>query len=256
MVIGDNQVFLRMLNLQRDSVPSFEEYPFNIPALVGLDELRFDSGVTFFVGENGCGKSTLIEAIAVAAGFNPEGGSKNFRFVTRRSESVLHKYIRLSRGTKRERDGFFLRAESYFNLGTNIEHLDEGGGGAPIIDSYGGTSLHEQSHGESFLALALHRFGDCGMYILDEPEAALSPRGQLALLSRMHHLVERQGSQFIVATHSPILMSYPGASVYLLCSEGVRKVAYNETEHYKITLEFLRSPQSFLRHLMTLDEAD
>jgi predicted ATPase len=243
--------YLRAVRLVRDEVPSFDEYPFSIPALRGLEELALDPKVTFLIGDNGAGKSTLIEAIAVLAGFNAEGGSKNFRFDTRRSESELCKFMRPVRGAKRPRDGFFLRAESYFNVATEIERLDE----EPslqedrIIDAYGGVSLHEQSHGESFLALAMHRFHGSGLYILDEPEAALSPQRQLSLLSIIHDLVEQKSSQFVIATHSPILMAYPGAAIYRLGADGTERVAYQDTEHYRITRDFLNSPERFFKTL-------
>jgi predicted ATPase len=176
---------VRFVRLVREGVPSFERSPFSIPAIRELDELALDPKVTFLVGDNGTGKSTLVEAIAVTAGFNAEGGSKNFAFASRSSESELHRHIRIARGARRPRDGFFLRAESYFNVATEIERLDAEPGGAPVIDSYGGLSLHEQSHGESFLALLRNRFGGDGLYILDEPEAALSPNRQLAMLALM-----------------------------------------------------------------------
>lgn len=233
----------------RDSVRDFNVYPFSIPSIGSLDELELDAKVTFLIGENGSGKSTLIEAIAVLAGFNAEGGSKNFHFGTRRSESALHKFMRPVRSHRRQRDGFFLRAESYFNVATEIERLDSGGGGPPIIDSYGGVSLHEQSHGESFLALATHRFGGEGLYILDEPEAALSPQRQLALLSIINEHVEERGSQFVVATHSPILMAYPNALIYRLGPNGIDRVAYEDTEHYRITRDFLNSPERYFKTL-------
>src|SRR4051794_26740498 len=172
--------YLRAVRLVRDSVPDFNVYPFSIPSIRSLEQLDLDAKVTFLIGENGAGKSTLIEAIAVLAGFNAEGGSKNFQFGTRRSESCLHQFMRPVRGHRRPRDGFFLRAESYFNVATEIERLDaEPSRGPRIINNYGGVSLHEQSHGESFLALAKHRFGGHGLYILDEPEAALSPNASL-----------------------------------------------------------------------------
>lgn len=194
--------------LRRDIVESFEAYPFCLPAVRSLDKLVLHPNVTFFVGENGSGKSTLLEALAVSLGFNAEGGSKNFHFGTRRSHSELHRYLRVAKGVKRPRDGYFLRAESFFNVATEIEHLDdEPGFDPPIIDSYGGRSLHEQSHGESFFALLMDRFHGRGLYILDEPEAALSPQRQLAVLSRLHDLV-LDDSQFVIATHSPILMAY------------------------------------------------
>ena len=241
--------YLRAVRLIRDSVRDFKVYPFSIPAIGSLDELDLDAKVTFLIGENGSGKSTLIEAIAVLAGFNAEGGSKNFRFDTRRSESPLHQFMRPVRGYRRPRDGYFLRAESYFNVATEIERLDEAGRGPPIIDSYGGVSLHEQSHGESFLALAIHRFGGEGLYILDEPEAALSPQRQLTLLAIIHELVEDRGSQFVIATHSPILMAYPNARIYQLGGRGIEPIAYEATEHYRITRDFLSSPERFFKTL-------
>ncbi|HEY5947765.1 MAG TPA: AAA family ATPase [Kofleriaceae bacterium] len=233
----------------RESVPTFDEYPFAIPAIRGLEELDLDAKVTFLVGDNGSGKSTLIEAIAVVSGFNAEGGSRNFNFGTRRSESPLHKFMRPVRGVKRPRDGFFLRAESFFNVATEIERLS-------VIQSYGGVSLHEQSHGESFIALALNRFAGNGLYILDEPEAALSPQRQLTLLSIMRELVEERGSQFIIATHSPILMAYPGAVIYRLDGEGMSRVVYEETEHYTITRDFLNAPERFFKTLFTNRDDD
>jgi predicted ATPase len=245
--------YLHSLRLERDRVPDFDHYPFSIPAIRSLDHLDLDPKVTFLVGDNGTGKSTLIEAIAVAAGFNAEGGSKNFAFSTRSSESPLHKLIRMARTPRRARDGFFLRAESYFNVGTEIERLDEEGGEPRVIDSYGGVSLHEQSHGESFLALLLHRLHGNGVYIFDEPEAALSPQRQLSLLSRMHELVEHKDSQFVIATHSPILMAYPGALIYLLSPDGMKPIAYEDTEHFQITRDFLANRESFFKHLFTRD---
>lgn len=230
-------------------MPGFDAYPFAIPAVKALDELAFDPKVTFLVGENGSGKSTLVEGIAVAARFNAEGGSRNFGFGTRRSESALHQYLRLVRGIRRIRDGFFLRAESYFNVATEIERLDRENPGPPLIDSYGGVSLHEQSHGESFIALAEHRLRGDGFYIFDEPEAALSPQRQLTLLAIIHDLVENRGSQFLIATHSPILLAYPGALIYQLGPSGIETIAYEDTDHYKITRDFLNSRDSYFKHL-------
>ncbi len=246
--------YLRAVRLVRDSVRDFNVYPFSIPAIQALDELELDAKVTFLIGENGSGKSTLIEAIAVLAGFNAEGGSKNFRFGTRRSESCLHQFMRPVRGHRRPHDGFFLRAESYFNVGTEIERLDKDPhwlDGPPLIDSYGGVSLHEQSHGESFLALANHRFRGDGLYILDEPEAALSPQRQLTLLSIIHDLVEQRASQFVIATHSPILMAYPDALIYRLGPDGIERLAYEDTEHYRITRDFLSSSERYFKRLFS-----
>jgi predicted ATPase len=245
----DRDAFLLDVTLQRDQIADFSAYPFSIPAIRSLEKLVLDDHVTFLIGDNGSGKSTLLEAIAVAAGFNPEGGSKNFRFSTRSSESILHKHLRPARGVRRQRDGFFLRAESYFNVATEIEKLDEDPfAGPPIIDSFGGVSLHEQSHGESFLALIRERLFGNGLYIFDEPEAALSPQRQLSLLARMHQLVS-QGSQFIIATHSPILMAYPNALLYQLDETGLHAIEYEQTEHYRLTRDFLNSRESYFKHL-------
>jgi predicted ATPase len=242
--------FVHHLKLLRDTVASFDRYPFNLPAVRDLDELPFHPKVTFIVGEIGSGKSTLLEAIAVALGFNAEGGTKNFNFGTRLSHSELHAHLRMSRGFRRPRDGFFFRAESYFNLATNIEELDrEPARSRKIIESYGGRSLHEQSHGESFLALVMNRFGGHGLYILDEPEAALSPQRQLAVLARIHDLV-LGGSQFIIATHSPILMAYPESWIYSCTATGLARTQYEETEHFLVTRGFLANPQRTLRTLL------
>lgn len=242
--------YVSRVALLRDKVDSFDRYPFSLPAVRSLDSLELHPKVTFFIGENGSGKSTLLEAIAVALGFNAEGGSKNFNFGTRRSHSELNEYLRIARGYKRPRDGFFLRAESFFNVATEIEKLDaEPSMGPPIITYFGNRSLHEQSHGESFLALMTERFGGQGLYILDEPEAALSPQRQLAVLSRMHDLV-LDDSQFIIATHSPILMAYPEACIYQCGKEGIEKVAYEDTEHFQVTRGFLANPERMLRILL------
>ncbi len=211
-------------------------------------ELTFDRPVTFLVGENGSGKSTLLEAVAVACGFNAEGGTRNFNFSTRATHSELGALLTPIR-RRYPRDGFFLRAESFYNVATNIDEMDEAPSfSPPVIDSYGGVSLHQQSHGESFLALVTNRFGGQGLYLLDEPEAALSPARLLTLLCEMRRL-EEADSQLIIATHSPILMAYPGARIYALTSSGVEAVSYRETEHYRLTRRFLEDPDGMLRML-------
>ena len=211
--------------------------------------LTFSHPVTFLVGENGTGKSTLIEAIAIAAGFNPEGGTRNFRFSTNASHSDLWKHLRLSKRDYAE-DGFFLRAESFYTVASHIDELDRQPAAAPpVIDSYGGVSLHEQSHGESFLALVQHRLGGHGLYILDEPEAALSPMRLLTLLIEMDRLVKAD-SQLIIATHSPILMAFEGADIWEMSTGGVRRVRYEDTEHYQVSRRFLNDPAGILKQLL------
>ncbi|MGN5352178.1 AAA family ATPase [Ralstonia sp. L16] len=242
--------FVSHVTLRRDTVAAFDAYPFSLPAVCALDTLELHPKVTFLVGENGSGKSTLMEAIAVALGFNAEGGSRNFNFSTHASHSELHAHLRIARGFRKPRTEFFLRAESFFNVATNIQQMDdEPGLGGRVIDSYGGRSLHAQSHGESFLALLMNRFGPNGLYLLDEPEAALSPQRQLAVLTRLHDLVQAE-SQFVIATHSPILMAYPDAWIYQCDGDGIRRVAYEETEHFQVTRDFLANPQRMLNMLL------
>ena len=190
---------------------------------------------------------------AAAFGLNPEGGSKHVRFTTRRSHSDLYKHLTLTRTRAAPTDSFFLRAESFYNLATVVENQAERHAYDP--DAGGGRSLHEQSHGESFLALVLHRLRGNGFYLFDEPEAALSPARQLALMAAMHRLVQRN-SQFIVATHSPILLGYPGATIYDFGEHPPREVAYRETEHFQITRAFLEHPERMLRELLREDSKE
>jgi len=237
------------MRLLRDEVPSFDVYPFSLPVVRGLHELPLDVKATFLIGENGSGKSTLVEAIAVAAGYNPEGGSRDNNFETRRSDSQLHRHVRLVRSWRRPRTGYFLRTESFYNMGTEVDRLSQLPGGFATLQAYGGRSPHEQSHGESFLAVLKNRFGPNGLYILDEPEAALSPQRQLALLVRMQHLVD-DGSQFVIATHSPILLAFPGARLLRLDGERIEPVEYRQTEHYALTRDFLNDPDRYLKRLL------
>lgn len=231
---------------------SHNSYLRKIPAvahLIKTGSMHFGSDVTFLVGENGCGKSTLTEGIAVAYGFNPEGGSKNFNFSTANSHSELHQHLNITKASH-SKDGFFLRAESFYNLATNICEMDAiPANSPPIIESYGGVSLHGQSHGESFMALVQHRFGGNGMYILDEPESALSPMRLITLMCEIQRLVS-QNSQFIIATHSPILMAFPGAEVLSITPEGIKSVDYKTTDHYQITRRFLEAPETMLDYMI------
>jgi predicted ATPase len=244
--------FLRTLSLRQDDVGDGNRFPFGLPAIRSLAsrQLDFHPKVTFFVGENGSGKSTLLEALAIHLGFNAEGGTKNFRFHTRASHSDLHRYLKVGKGLPFPKDGFFLRAESFFNVATEIEALDAAPSfGPPVINSYGRRSLHEQSHGESFMALVANRFGGNGIYLLDEPEAALSPQRQLQLLAHIHKLVKKR-SQFVIATHSPILMAYPDADIVLFTQDGLDKVSYIDTEHFQVTHDFLVNPARMLKVLL------
>lgn len=239
------------MHLRSDKIESFDVYPFDLPAVRRMGVLKLHPQVTFFVGENGSGKSTLVEAIAVAAGLNAEGGDHKLQFSTRSSESDLGRALWLNRKKPWEETGFFLRAETFYNTATAVERMKEAEGrDARVFRPYGGRSPHEQSHGESFLALAMHRFYPKGLYILDEPEAALSPTRQLSLLQIIHHHATQLRSQFIIATHSPILMAYPNATIYGLSEEGIHEVAYEDTEHYRITKDFLNNRETYLHALL------
>jgi predicted ATPase len=243
-----SDALVRSVVLKRDAVEDLSAYPFSIPALRDFDELALDPHVTFLAGENGSGKSTLVEAIAIAAGFNPEGGSRHVRASTRDSQSPLHRHLRLVKGTRKFRDGYFLRAESFFNVATYLDVMRREEGGAGALAPYGDRSLHEQSHGESFIALIKNRFGPNSFFVLDEPEAALSVRGVLALMRRMHDLAA-EGSQFVISTHSPILLGYPGATIYFLSERGIENTSYESTEVVELTRSFLADRDQFLRHL-------
>lgn len=224
------------------------DYTDELPALRGVERVELHPRMTFLVGENGSGKSTLVEALAVALKLNPEGGTRiqQFSFATRASHSRLHRRLELERAPLPPRNAFFLRAESVFNLATAVE-------GHAMQDVFQ-RPLHEQSHGESFLDIAVNRLGPRGLYLFDEPEAALSVRGQLALLSRMHELVQEE-SQFVVATHSPILLGYPDAAILELSEDGIRAISFDEAPQVELTRAFLDDPQRFLRHVLADEDA-
>ncbi len=227
------------------------DYPFNLSALQGLEEIQFDKAITYFVGENGSGKSSVLEAIAVSAGFNSEGGSRHNVFSTVDTGPSLADHFHLSWWPK-VTNGFFLRAESFFNFSTYIDNIArDSPEESRVYASYGGRSLHQQSHGESFLSLFTHRFRhkNKALYLLDEPEAALTPMRQLALLRILWDHEQSGRSQFIMATHSPILLAYPGADILSFDSSPLRSVSYEQTDHYIITKEFLLHRDRMLQEL-------
>ncbi|MCL2022138.1 MAG: AAA family ATPase [Betaproteobacteria bacterium] len=234
--------YLLHASFRPDADLNYDEFPFNVPAVRELDRIEFHPSVTFFVGENGSGKSTVLEAIAVALGFGVEGGTKNVQFRTVDSVSPLHKALRLARGVPQPRDGYFLRAESFFNVAS---YMDEVG----YTEGYGG-SLHARSHGESFMAVLINKLKGNGIYLFDEPEAALSPNRQMAALGAIHQLVEAS-SQFVIATHSPIMLSYPNAKIIQFDRSGLSEVAYEDTEHYAITRDFLNNYPRRLEQLLS-----
>ena len=245
--------YLRSLKLNPDKAIDYDAYPFSIPAVRELEQIEFHPEVTFLVGENGAGKSTLLEAVAIAWGFNAEGGTMNARFSTADAHSELHSYLRTVKSFKRPRNGYFLRAESFFNLATYEEELEEGAGRAH--HSYGDKGLHRQSHGESFLALLQNKFQPDGFYMLDEPEAALSPNRQLTALAIIHKLAQNR-CQFIIATHSPNLLAYPHARIYLLDQSGLSETRYEDTEHFTTTRHFLNNPAAMLERLFAEENED
>jgi len=243
---------LKQITLLRDRIDSWAAYPFAIPVIRNLSEIKLTSRVCFFVGENGSGKSTLLEAIAEHVGFNREGGGRNFNRETTgsvQSTSPLSRALRLS-WSKKITSGFFLRAESFFNMATYLDELQADGGTA--LDAYGGRSLHEQSHGQSFIALLEHRFFRRGFYLLDEPEAALSPQRQLSFLLLLHNLLRNNPDiQFIIATHSPLILAYPQSQIMSFDGEYLSEISYEDSEPYNIVRGFLENPSNYLRHLFS-----
>ena len=245
---------LDMIKVNFSHEIDFGHYPFSLDIIKNLKDIQFSSAVTFFVGENGTGKSTILEAIAHNAGFGAEGGSKNIHFKTSEETTYsaaqnLAEQLTLSWRHK-PKNGYFFRAESFFNVANYIDHIARfAGGPEKAYAPYGGKSLHEQSHGESFLSFFKNRLGDGGFFIFDEPEAALSPARQLSLLCIIHELCKNNAAQFIIATHSPILLAYPDATIYSCDSETLTTIAYPDTQNYQITKSFLDSHTRYLQHL-------
>ncbi len=232
-------MYLRSLELVNKPAEA-DRYPFRIPSIKSLTKLVFETNVTFFVGENGSGKSTLLEAVAYQCGFNTAGGGRNNAYEVEASHSELGDHIRLSWMPKIT-NGFFLRAETFYHFASHIDTMPAS------LQYYGGQSLHEQSHGEAFLSLFKHRFGKKAIYLLDEPEAALSPSRQLALLRIIKDL--ERDAQFIIATHSPILLGYPNAQILNFDEQPVEAIRYEDTLHYAVTRSFLENRERMLREL-------
>jgi predicted ATPase len=250
---GPEQAFVRSIHLDDDVPDEALGHAADVPAARALrDGLDLHPRVTFLVGENGSGKSTIIEALAVACGMNPEGGGRNLRHETRASHAPLGEHLRVVRGVRTPRTDFFLRAESVYTTATELERLEEDDPRALV--PYGGKSLHERSHGESFLAIVEHRLGPDGLYLMDEPEAALSPRNVLVLLRRIAALVA-DGAQVVIATHSPVLTALPDAAIVLCDDEGLRRIEHEEVPSVALTRSVLDRPDAFLRRLLA-DDAD
>lgn len=234
-----------------------DSYPWNLEAFKGLNRVGLDHPITFFVGDNGSGKSTLLEAIALASGFNAEGGSRNHRFAAASTESSMHRAMRLIWSQKTSQ-GFFFRAESFYQFATYLEELTHQPCTSPgqVFGPYGGKSLHERSHGESFLALFSHRLSlrEPALFLFDEPEAALSPTGQLAFLRMMLRWEASGLAQCIIATHSPILLGYPHATILDFDHHPLRAVTSQETLAYQVTKSFLDDPGRLLAELFRDDD--
>lgn len=241
-----SNLYIDKIKYNKKDILNDNVYPFNIPAIKNLNEIKFNKPVTFFIGENGVGKSTFIEALAVALKLNPEGGSQNFSFKTTDSHSCLSKYFTIYTNGNIPKTKYFLRAESFYNVASEIQRLVEEDDFHGLYKAYGG-NLHECSHGESFIKLVKNRFKPNGLYILDEPEAALSPLRQMTLLCLIHDLV-KDGSQFIISTHSPILLAYKNADIYNL-DDNFNKIEYENTDIYKTYKMFLNDPMNMQERL-------
>lgn len=226
-----------------------DKYPFVLPIIKSIEKIIFPTQVTFFVGENGTGKSTILEAIADKVGFGHEGGSKNIAFKTSNETTyegagALAQSMMLS-WRQKPKDGYFFRAESFFNIATYLDNLND----AQVYDSYGGKSLHAQSHGEGFFSFFKNRVGVNGFFIFDEPEAALSPQRQLSLMIIINEVCKKSKAQFLIATHSPILLAYPNSTIYSCDSGSLSTMQYTDTKHYQITKQFLDNPEHYMHHM-------
>jgi len=236
-----NTQYVTSIKFISDSIMKEKEYPFSLPVIKKLKSIEFSNSLTIIAGDNGTGKSTIIEAIAFKYGFNLEGGSRNFNFETKKINSMLGECMKIARGYRKPKDAYFFRAESFYNLASNIDEIG-------VTGSYGGISLHNQSHGESFFSLFLNRLRGEGFYLFDEPEAVLSPQRQLAFVARMNELINK-GSQFIIATHSPIIMAYPEARILQLSEDGIKEVTYEKTDCYQFYKLFINDYEQVLRQM-------
>jgi len=235
--------YLKEISLKNDKIQNHNEYPFNIPAIQKLKTIKFHPDVTFLVGENGAGKSTLIEAIAMVMGFGAEGGTKNMQVQTVETISLLHQYVKVTKSYKYPKDFYFLRAESFYNVATYVDHTG-------YLQGYGNRSLHQRSHGEAFMATLTMKLRGEGLYLFDEPEAALSPTRQMSAITAIDQLVKNE-SQFIIATHSPILLAYPNAKILYFNENGIQEISYEDTEHYSVTREFLNNYRRMIEILIS-----
>lgn len=240
---------LKAIKLLRDRVSSWSEYPFSLKCVASLEAIEITSPVCFFVGENGTGKSTLLEAVAIHYGFGREGGSRNMSFETTesvRSVDRLAHALRVS-FTNRTGQGYYLRAESFFNVASYIDNM----GDMEIMEAYGGKSLHKQSHGESFISLMQRRFRKRGFYVMDEPEAALSPQRQLSALALWHEMLRANNDvQFLIATHSPILLAYPGAQILSFDGGEIHEIKYRESQPFQLVSRFVAAPERYINALL------
>lgn len=239
----NDQRFIRSFRFRKDWSPDFDAYPFNIPAIKAIRDIDFAPGVTFLVGENGSGKSTLLEALAILVNLNPEGGSKNYRAANQPTESDAWHGIELQRGLIRESIAYFFRSETFFNVLSEARAIEEVKPGH--LASYGG-DLHNKSHGQATISFMANRLWPNGLFLMDEPESALSPQKQLEFLGYLHQYLGKNRGQFVIATHSPILLAYPNARIYRFDDEGIKEIPYEETEHYQLYLGFMKNPRRAL----------